>query len=342
MKESLPGWLGGCYLVRSSMVTRRPKLMIPAALTAVALGALSCAPYDHGDEPEAFVAASPDIQDVTIEHGEPARPERLTLCESPATFIPFEKPIERQVYDVLTSYKTGMNDTLERLTAKVVVAEAHRYGLDPWFVVGVMRVESRFYNFAESHKGARGLMQVMPFVGEELARDLGIEWNGPDTLYNPVKNVKMGVSYLALLNQIFKGDPDKILAAYNMGPNRVRRWIAAGRELPTEYSGLVQEYQVLLGNIGTQTIAGTDLIGRITMIERNMAKKREVIATVAERPDDVATEVGASLPAEPAIEVLDAEGEEPVMMDVVETETKPLSDPEPAIEATPVLEPETN
>lgn len=318
------------------MATRHNNLIVPTALVAVALGALSCTPYDVGDEPEVFYPASPDIQDVTVEHGEFARPERLSLCESPGTFIPFEKPVERQVYDVLTAYKTGMNDTLERLTAKVVVAEASRYGLDPWFVVGVMRVESRFYNFAESNKGARGLMQVMPFVGEELAQDLGIEWHGPDTLYNPVKNVKMGVSYLALLNQIFKGDPDKILAAYNMGPNRVRRWLAAGRELPTEYSGLVQEYETLLGNIGTQTIAGTDLIGRITMIERNMAKKREVIATIAEVPaDDVATDGAAAPATEPAIEPLD---------ETLGTDdpTELLPAPEPPIEATPVLEPEAH
>lgn len=337
MKDSLCRWLGGCYLDCSSMASRRPNLIVPTALVAVALGVLSCAPSGAVDEPEPFYPASPDIQDVTVEHGEPNRPERLALCESPGTFIPFDKPIERQVYDVLTSYKTGMNDTLERLTAKVVVAESNRYGLDPWLVVGVMRVESRFYNFAESHKGARGLMQVMPFVGKEVAGDLGIEWHGPDTLYNPVKNVKIGVSYLALLNQIFKGDFDKILAAYNMGPNRVRRWLAVGRELPTEYSGLVQEYQILLGNIGTQTIAGTDLRGRITMIERNMAKKRAVIATVAEAPDDVATEVGTTLPVEPAFEALDGEAEAEE-----EAETRPLSDPEPAIEAAPALEPATN
>lgn len=268
-----------------------------------------CTPRVPDSEVVDFTPSAPEIQDVTVEYGAPARPEDLTLCESPSTFIPFEKPVERQVYDVLTAYKTGLNETLERLTAKVIVAESARYGLDPWFVVGVIRVESRFYNFAESNKGARGLMQVRPFVGAEVAGDLGVSWTGADSLFNPIKNVKIGVAYLAILNQSFRGDKNKVLAAYNMGPNRVREWLRDGRDLPTGYSSLVQEYQGLLGNIGTQTIAGTDLVGRITMIERNVAKKQSVIATVAELPEsdsDVLGEVPASsLPTEPAFEPLD-------------------------------------
>lgn len=287
-----------------------PFLFSSALLAALLVSAAGCGAQGSGSESVDFApAAAPDVQDMTVEFGEPARQEDLSLCESPGTFIPFEKPIERQVYDVLTAYKTGMNETLERLTAKVIVAESARYGLDPWFVVGVIRVESRFYNFSESNRGARGLMQVRPFVGEEVAMDLGVSWTGADSLFNPIKNVKIGVAYLAILNQSFRGDKNKVLAAYNMGPNRVRQWMADGRDLPTGYAGLVQEYQALLGNIGTQTIGGTDLVGRITMIERNLARKAAVIATVAEIPEvasDVVGEVpSSSIPSEPAIEPLD-------------------------------------
>lgn len=295
------------------MATRHPKTLIIPALLAGGLGlfATGCAPQGVGLESEsaAFTPAAPETQDMTVEFGEPVRPEGLTLCESPGTFIPFEKPVERQVYDVLTSYKTGMNETLERLTAKVIVAESARYGLDPWFVVGVIRVESRFNNFAHSNKNALGLMQVRGFVGEEVAKDLGVSWNGPETLFNPIKNVKIGVAYLAILNQSFKGDKHKVLAGYNMGPNRVRQWLKDGRDLPTGYASLVQEYQVLLRNIGTQTIAGTDLVGRITMIERNLARKASVVATIAELPESASDVLGevptSSLPSEPAIEPLD-------------------------------------
>src|SRR5687768_2002388 len=102
------------------MATRYPiQTLITSALTAGALGLASCAPIGVDEfEPIEFVPAAPDVQDVTVEHGDAARPESLSLCESPATFIPFENETERQVYDVLTAYKTGLTDTLERLTAK--------------------------------------------------------------------------------------------------------------------------------------------------------------------------------------------------------------------------------
>src|SRR5438132_3311096 len=125
----------------------------------------------------------PDQQDANVEH-EGARVE-ASLCDSPTAVVPFDQPIEQQVYGVLTAYHTGLDETLERLTAKTIVTESERYGLDPWLTVGVIRVESRFYDFSISNKDARGLMQLLPDVGEELAGELGIGWNGDATLYNP-------------------------------------------------------------------------------------------------------------------------------------------------------------
>ncbi len=295
-------------------------------LLAVALG--SCIGLPREDQNQAFAPAAPEVQDVAVEHGDPLRPASTTLCETPRTFIPFERPIERQVYDVVTAYKTGLTDTLERLVAKTIVAEAERYDLDPWLVVGVIRVESRFYNFAESNKGARGLMQLLPDTGEELANDLGVSWTTADSLYNPVKNVKLGVAYLAILNRRFGGDWDKTLAAYNMGPGRVRQWLADGRDLPTGYASLCQEYQGRLRRIVKRHAGGDDLRGPITMVERSMARKHSIIvvrsvADVDPAQDGVATE--ASVPgllAEPAIDRIVEEAVE----EVVETPDGGLAD----------------
>src|SRR5687768_11102725 len=133
------------------MATNRPK-WTPAAglISLLAAGLVSCAGFNPEESAEPFQPAAPDVQDVTVEHGDAVRHETIALCESPGTFIPFERPIEREVYDVITAYKTGLTETLERLLAKTIVAEADRYGLDPWLVVGVIRVESRFNNFALS------------------------------------------------------------------------------------------------------------------------------------------------------------------------------------------------
>ena len=290
-----------------------------ASVTALAVGLLSCSGWTPAAVEEQVVAppAAPEHQEVTIEHGDANLPGALALCETPGTFVPFERTIERQVYDVITAYKTGMTDTLERLTAKTIVEEAERYGLDPWLVVGVIRVESRFYNFAESHKDARGLMQIRPFVGEELAADLGIEWHGAQTLFHPVKNVRMGVFYLAVLNRQFDGNIERALMGYNMGPNRVRRWLRVGRELPTGYADLSREYQGLLAKVARGAVAGADLRSPITAVERSVARRNAVAAAqVAElEPAENGVATATAIPGaivenlEPAIELDAAPGE---------------------------------
>lgn len=249
-------------------------LALGAALTLFGLS--SCQPTGHVPEGNTLRSRTPEAQDVDAEW-EPPVPGAVELCDSPRVFIPFDKSIEQQVYQVISAYQTGLDETMERLTAKVVVEESAKYNLDPWLVVGVMRVESRFYNFAESNRGARGLMQLRPFVAEDLASTLGVRWTGPDTLYNPVKNVKLGVAYLAILDHRFGGNLDKTLAAYNMGPNRVRDWMRAGRDLPTGYASLVGDYTLMLASASRNADPGADLRGPITAIEHRMARKSSVV-----------------------------------------------------------------
>lgn len=333
------------------MATRFPNRIVSVSgLLALAAALSSCRPWEPAALPTGttIAAAAPELQDMTVEHGGRARPNALTLCETPGAAVTFDKQIERQVFDVLTSYKTGLSDTLERLTAKTIVAEAERYGMDPWLVVGVIRVESRFNNFAVSNKNARGLMQIRPFVAEELAEDLGVTWSGADSLYNPVKNVKLGVFYLAVLQRRFGGNLERSLMAYNMGPNRVREWLKAGRELPTGYAELARDYQDLLGRIGRASVAGRDLRTPITRVERMMAKKHhaENAPVVVElESSDIATDASTSSilgsASEPAIELDDSTTPEPTVVGATdggladaliaeEAETKLVS-PEPAI-----------
>ena len=294
--------------------------------------------------PSVYPAPPLDRQDVTVEHGDRLG-STLSLCDSPEAFVPFDRAAERQVYDVLRSYRTGLDDTLERLTAKTVVAESDRYGLDPWLVVGVIRVESRFYDFSESNKGALGLMQLLPDSGEELSQDLGVEWVGPATLYNPVKNVKLGTAYLAILQHRFHGDLPQTLAAYNMGPARVRAWMRDGRDLPTGYADLVREYRKKLRRIAFAEPAGADLRDPITMLERAVALEHTpsivpiaglesdvVVSAVPEPPIQLKDDGAAS--AEPAISPA------PAPADAIAVSTPAPDSPEPAIPAAAAPEPE--
>ncbi|HKG90817.1 MAG TPA: transglycosylase SLT domain-containing protein [Gemmatimonadaceae bacterium] len=115
---------------------------------------------------------------------------------------------------------------------EVIAAEAARRSLDPALVAGVIRQESSFNPRATSPAGARGLMQVMPDVGRQLARGRSFpEWD-PVLLYQPDVNVQLGVDHLATFVRQY-GELARVLAAYNAGPGRVRRWVEkAGADDP--------------------------------------------------------------------------------------------------------------
>ncbi len=99
-------------------------------------------------------------------------------------------------------------------------AAAEKYGLAPSLLKAVMAVESNFDPGAISVKGASGLMQLMPAT----ARDLFV-----DDLFDPAQNIEGGARYLRQLHDEFGGDLERVLAAYNAGPERVRR---SGRVIP--------------------------------------------------------------------------------------------------------------
>lgn len=96
-------------------------------------------------------------------------------------------------------------------------------GLDPAFVAGLIRQESAFDPRARSAADARGLMQVLPTVGRQLATQLG--WTGWDgvLLYQPEVSLTLGGMHLAAMIRRY-ADPVRVLAAYNAGGTRVQRW----------------------------------------------------------------------------------------------------------------------
>jgi hypothetical protein len=94
---------------------------------------------------------------------------------------------------------------------------ARRHGLDPALVAAVVRAESAFDPRAVSHKGARGLMQLMPAT----ARRFGL---AAHEIHDPAKNLDAGTRYLAWLLERFAGDVERALAAYNAGEGTVARY----------------------------------------------------------------------------------------------------------------------
>ena len=108
--------------------------------------------------------------------------------------------------------------------------EAARQDLHPTVVFGIVHQESAFDPQAVSRSGARGLMQVMPATGRELARKLGLPFS-VDRLLEPGYSVRLGTTYFRQVLGMFDGNLELALAGYNSGPFRVKRlWRATGQE----------------------------------------------------------------------------------------------------------------
>lgn len=111
------------------------------------------------------------------------------------------------------------------------------YNINTSLIYAVISTESSFRKNAESDAGAKGLMQITGDTGVFIAKKLEINDYFEDDLFDPDLNIKMGTYYLKYLEELFD-DKDKILSAYNAGPNRVKIWVSEGifeNELPIPY-----------------------------------------------------------------------------------------------------------
>ena len=136
---------------------------------------------------------------------------------------------DREVWDrcINTSDRTrGEIDMQQRFPMpyrKEVIAKASEIGLDPAYVYGLIRQESRFITDARSSVGASGLMQLMPSTARWTARKIGLPYTH-DLLADRDTNLRLGTSYLKLVLDAFGGSQPLAAAAYNAGPGRPRRW----------------------------------------------------------------------------------------------------------------------
>jgi len=105
-----------------------------------------------------------------------------------------------------------------------VLARSQTIGLDPAYVYGLIRQESRFVTDSRSDVGATGLMQVMPKTARWTAKKIGLTNFKPSQLAERDVNIAIGTGYLKLVLDDFAGSMPLAAAAYNAGPSRPRRW----------------------------------------------------------------------------------------------------------------------
>ncbi|MBN1828197.1 MAG: lytic transglycosylase domain-containing protein [Deltaproteobacteria bacterium] len=123
----------------------------------------------------------------------------------------------------------------ERLYEPIVIDAAQNYDVQPSLIKAVIMAESTFDHRAVSHRGAQGLMQLMPGT----AKDLGVEDS-----FNPAHNIFGGVKYLKQLIERFEGNAELALAAYNAGLQKVLMYKGVPPFQSTRaYIKKVQQYQ---------------------------------------------------------------------------------------------------
>ena len=136
---------------------------------------------------------------------------------------------DREVWDrcINTSDRTRNEvDMAQRFPTpfrKEVQAAAREIGLDPAYVYGLIRQESRFVLNARSTVGATGLMQLMPATARWTAKKIGLDYSA-DLINDRDTNLKLGTHYLKLVLDDFSGSQALAAAAYNAGPGRPRKW----------------------------------------------------------------------------------------------------------------------
>ena len=113
---------------------------------------------------------------------------------------------------------------------------AQERGLDPAWIYGLIRQESRFIMDVRSSAGAQGLMQIIPPTARWIANRLGVKDFHVDQLNDMGTNLRFGTYYLKSVLDDLEGSPLLASAAYNAGPNRPRTWRST---LPATVEGAV-------------------------------------------------------------------------------------------------------
>ncbi|MDO8717733.1 MAG: transglycosylase SLT domain-containing protein, partial [Polaromonas sp.] len=137
---------------------------------------------------------------------------------------------DRQIWDrcINTSERTTSETDFEQRFPmpfrEAVVKRSQAISLDPAYVYGLIRQESRFIMDARSGVGASGLMQVMPATARWTARKIGMDSFSPEQINDRDTNITIGTAYLKLALDDLNGSMPMAAAAYNAGPGRPRTW----------------------------------------------------------------------------------------------------------------------
>jgi membrane-bound lytic murein transglycosylase MltF len=150
-----------------------------------------------------------------------------------------------KIFQVIDDFQIGFTDKEKQQLAEVVFSECEKYDYDPMFLMALILTESSFKRKQISSSGARGLMQIRPFVGKSLANKMDMKWEGSDMLMQPEVNVQLGSRHLFDMILKFK-DVRKAIISYNVGETELRSRIRKDKPLPSSYLNKVMENYKML------------------------------------------------------------------------------------------------
>ncbi|MGH9942536.1 MAG: lytic transglycosylase domain-containing protein [Pyrinomonadaceae bacterium] len=230
--------------------------------------------FDNFDTATGVVVEIPQALHV------PANRLRATTAGAPAAGKSKLKPTAYAAArtDAATPVSMATRQSLDGFTtgnSKVdgIIADAGaRHGVDPVLLYAVMHRESAFKQRAISHKGARGLMQLMPATAARF---------GVRDIFDPAQNIEGGARYMRFLLNFFDGNVALALAGYNAGEGAVLRY---GRRIPPyretqEYVRRITERYSLMRN--PQTARTAPKITRQQVAAINATETQDV--TIYER-----------------------------------------------------------
>lgn len=182
--------------------------------------------YDEG---------TPELERALAEKKEPSTPD---LNYTLAVFYKRGDMAHRATAFIEPLYKNVPADFLPELLprdqlellypapyADALVEFAPPRGVDPRYVLSIMRQESRFRADVKSNAAARGLMQFISTTSNQIAADLKLEKFRQDDLYDPPTAVLFGSEYLSKLYKQFPSGHAAVAASYNGGEDNVARWM---------------------------------------------------------------------------------------------------------------------
>lgn len=150
---------------------------------------------------------------------------------------------DRQVTRVMTLImdEVPSETPMDFLTiSRQIVSLSRTYDVDPLLILAIIKVESRFRPAVRSQTGAIGLMQVMPIVIREVGQEVSIHKRSD--LYDPTKNLLLGIHYFTYLMEKYGNDMKRALVAYNLGPSALDERLSRQRLIPLSYYRKVMQY----------------------------------------------------------------------------------------------------